>query len=177
MRKIIVLDHKARLLGQCFNAVCQTDEGAKFSFLKFWRKRETAAGNLSYYVFTWKPFVPSKRLFCTTWSTWNNRKTLNLTQSSALMWSFRCSRRRSFLMSLFPRFQSFRVGAGVFDHRNMNSRRLVNSYASMSSFFWWCLYKLLLRRPWPKWNPYDSTWWYTCHTVCSTTVVAKLVRQ
>ena len=170
MRKIIVLHHRARLLVQCFNAVCQT----MVRNVQFWSTDENAAVNLSFFVFTWKPFIPRKRLFCTTWSTWNNRKTLNLTQSSALMWSFRCSRRRSFLS---PRFQSFRVGAGVFDHRNMNSRRLVNSYDSMSSFFLWCLYKLLLRRPYPKWNPYDSTWWYTCHTVCSATVVAELARQ
>ena len=43
------------------------------------------------------------RLFCTTWSTWNNRKRLNLTQSSILMWRFRCSCRRSFFLnSLLP---------------------------------------------------------------------------
>ena len=35
------------------------------------------------------------RLICTTWPTWNNRMTLNLTQSYNLMWSFRCSSRRS----------------------------------------------------------------------------------
>ena len=40
------------------------------------------------------------RVFCTTWSTWNNRKRLNLTQSSILMWRFRCSCRRRFLNSL-----------------------------------------------------------------------------
>ena len=39
-------------------------------------------------------------LFCTTWPTWNNRKRLNLTKSSFLMWRFRCSCRRSFLNSL-----------------------------------------------------------------------------
>ena len=41
------------------------------------------------------------RLFCTTWPTWNGRKTLNLTQISLLMWRFRCSRRRGILKSLF----------------------------------------------------------------------------
>ena len=40
------------------------------------------------------------RLFCTTWSTWNIRKRRNWTQSSILMWRFRCSCRRSFLNSL-----------------------------------------------------------------------------
>ena len=39
-------------------------------------------------------------LFCTTWSTWNNRRRLNLTWSSILMWRFRRSCRRSFLNSL-----------------------------------------------------------------------------
>ena len=37
-------------------------------------------------------------LFCTTWPTWNNRKRLNLTKSSFLMWRFRCSCRRNSLM-------------------------------------------------------------------------------
>ena len=39
-------------------------------------------------------------LFCTTWPTCNDSKTLNLAQSSILIWSFRCSSRRSFLTSL-----------------------------------------------------------------------------
>ena len=37
------------------------------------------------------------RLFCTRWPTWNNRKRLNLTQSSILRSRFSCSCRRSFL--------------------------------------------------------------------------------
>ena len=39
-------------------------------------------------------------LFCTTWPTCNNSKTLNLAQSSILIWRFRCSSRRSFLINL-----------------------------------------------------------------------------
>ena len=70
------------------------------------RQREPPPANLSFFAISWKPFVPSKRyfvqlrLFCTTWSTWNNRKTLNLTQSSMILTQhFRCSSRRSFLNS------------------------------------------------------------------------------
>ena len=60
----------------------------------------TVAVNLSFFAFTWKPFVPSApRLFYTTWSTWNNRETLNLTQSSILKWRFRRRSRRSLLNS------------------------------------------------------------------------------
>ena len=40
------------------------------------------------------------RLFCTTWSTWNNPKGRSLKQSSFLMWRFPWSCRRSFLNSL-----------------------------------------------------------------------------
>jgi len=39
-------------------------------------------------------------VFCTTWLTWNNHTTLNLTQSSILMRRFRCSRGRSTFNSL-----------------------------------------------------------------------------
>ena len=39
-------------------------------------------------------------VFCTTWSTWNNRKRFKLMQSWILMWRFRFSCRRSFLNSL-----------------------------------------------------------------------------
>ena len=70
------------------------------------RQREPPPANLSFFAISWKPFVPSKRYFvqlrqfCTTWSTWNNRKTLNLTQSSMILTQhFRCSSRRSFLNS------------------------------------------------------------------------------
>ena len=37
-------------------------------------------------------------------TTWDNHKTLNLTQSSILMWRFLCSSRRSFLNSLISLF-------------------------------------------------------------------------
>ena len=80
------------------------NDDVKFSYMRFWRQRELEAVNLSFFNFTWKTFVPSKRsvlrLFCTVWPAWNNRKTLYLTQSSILMWRFRCSCRRSFLNSL-----------------------------------------------------------------------------
>ena len=65
----------------------------------------TVAVNLSFFAFTWKPFVPSApRLFYTRWSTWNNRETLNLTQSSILKWRFRRRSRRSFLNSRVASF-------------------------------------------------------------------------
>ena len=83
----------------------------KFSYLRFWRQRELAAVNLSFFAFKWKPFVPSKRKctppICTTWSTWNNRKRLSLTQSTILMWRFPCSCRRSFLNSLIGSLRSY----------------------------------------------------------------------
>ena len=77
----------------------------KSSHLKFWRKREPAAVNPSFFAFAWKRLwcqasESAPRLFCTTWPTWNNRKTLNLTKSSILMWRLCCSSRRSFLNSL-----------------------------------------------------------------------------
>ena len=40
------------------------------------------------------------RLVCTTWQTWNSCKTLNLAQSTILMWGFRYSKLRSFVNSL-----------------------------------------------------------------------------
>ena len=39
-------------------------------------------------------------LFCTTWPTWNNRRTLNLTESSILIGSFRLNSCRTLLDSL-----------------------------------------------------------------------------
>ena len=80
------------------------NDDVKFSYLRLWRQRELAAVNLSLFAFTWKPFVPSKRK-CNSPILYNvnnmdNRKRLNLTQSSILMWRFRRSCRRSFLNSL-----------------------------------------------------------------------------
>ena len=39
------------------------NDDVKFSYLRFWRKRELDAVNLSFSAFTWKPFVPSKRKY------------------------------------------------------------------------------------------------------------------
>ena len=77
----------------------------KSSYLKFWRKREPTAVNPSFFAFAWKRHwcqasESAPRLFCITWPTWSNRKTLNLTHSSILMWRLCCSSRRSFLNSL-----------------------------------------------------------------------------
>ena len=80
------------------------NDDVKFSCLRFWRQRELTTVNLSFSAFTWKPFVPSKRkftspIFFTTRPAWNNRKRLNLTQSSILVRRSRCSCRCSFLNS------------------------------------------------------------------------------
>ena len=79
-------------------------DDVKFSYLRFWRQRELAAVNLSlsplHENLSYQASENAIRVFCTTSSTWNNRKWLNLTQSSILMWRFRCSYRRSFLNSL-----------------------------------------------------------------------------
>ena len=56
----------ARFLAQLFDVVCQTPTW-NFSSLSFWRQREPAAVNLSFFAF---------RLFCTPWPTRNNLKTL-----------------------------------------------------------------------------------------------------
>ena len=82
---------------------CLQNDDVKFSYLTFSRQHELAAVNLSVFACTWKPFVPSRRkctppiLYNATNMKW---KRLNLTQSSILMWPFRCSCRRSFLNSL-----------------------------------------------------------------------------
>ena len=97
-------NHAARTARAMFWRSLLNDD-VKFSYLRFWRQRKLAAVNLSLFAFSWKPFVPAResvvRVFCTTWSTWNNRKRSNWTQSSILMRRFRCSCRRSFLNSLF----------------------------------------------------------------------------
>jgi len=97
-RKIIVL-HVRHAFGAMFWRNLPND--VKFSYLRFWQQRVLAAVNLSLFAFTWKPFVKNKRkvyfAFCTTW---NDIKTLNLAQSSILIWRFRCSSRLSFLNSL-----------------------------------------------------------------------------
>ena len=72
--------------------------------VKFWRQRKPAA-----IMFHYLPFHKSHscqinksalHLFRITRQTWNNRKTVNPTQSSILMCRFRCSNRRRFLNSL-----------------------------------------------------------------------------
>ena len=88
----------------CFDRRSLPHDHVKFSYLKFWRQRELAAVNLSLFPLhessSYQTSESAAHLFCTTWSTWNNRKRLNLTQSSILMWRFCCSCRRSFLNSL-----------------------------------------------------------------------------
>ena len=101
--KIIVL-HVRPLFDAIFWRSLSNDV-VKFSYLRFWRQRELAALNLSFFAFAWKTFVPSKRKWTSpilyiTWPTWNHRKTLNITQRSIFTWRFRCNRRRSFLNSL-----------------------------------------------------------------------------
>ena len=83
---------------------CSTLFGAMF-----WRSLPNDHVKIAYLRFSSKSFIlylymktiRTKRAeICATWPTWNNRKRLNLTQSSILMWRFRCSCRRSFLNSL-----------------------------------------------------------------------------
>ena len=37
------------------------NDDVKLSYLRFWRQRELAAVNLSFFAITWKPFLPSRR--------------------------------------------------------------------------------------------------------------------
>ena len=103
MRKNNCAARAARFLVQMFDVVCQTTT---------WNFHiggaDDNAGSQQY-IFHSLPLHENHsyqasesvvRLFCTTRSTWNNRKRLNLTQSSILLWRFRCSCRRSFLNSL-----------------------------------------------------------------------------
>ena len=80
------------------------NDDVKFSYLRFWRKYEPAAVKFSLRLYL-------KALFCTTWPTWNHRKTINLTQSSILMWRFRCSSRRSLLnyLCIKPKVHFFSI--------------------------------------------------------------------
>ena len=95
--------HAARFLVQCFDVVWQM---TTWNF-HIWDSYDN--GSSQQLIFHSLPLHENHscqasesalRLFCTTWSTWNNRKRLNLTQSSILMWSFPCTCRRSFLNSL-----------------------------------------------------------------------------
>ena len=93
------------------------NDDVKFSYLRFRRKREHAAVNLSFFAFTWKPFVPSERK----WSSpilynvinLESQKTL-LTQSSILMWRFPCSCRRSLLNSLLRKLRQVPILVMIF---------------------------------------------------------------
>ena len=58
-RKLIVL-HVQHAFGAMFWRSLPNDN-VKFSYLTFWRQRELAAVNLSFFAVTWKIFVPSKR--------------------------------------------------------------------------------------------------------------------
>ena len=57
-KKIIVL-HVHYAFGAMFWRSLPNDN-VKFSYLRFWRQRELAEVNLSFFAFTWKTFVPSK---------------------------------------------------------------------------------------------------------------------
>ena len=102
------------------------DDG-KFSYLRFWRQRELAAVNFPslplHENHSWQASERALRLFCTTWSTWNNRKRLNLTQSSVLMRRCPCSCRRSFLSSLLKLPMCCRVGGQV-QHEKLDLKRV-----------------------------------------------------
>ena len=90
--------------GMLFYAIfwCLSNDDVKFSYIEILMKTRACISKYFILSFNMKTFraEQANRLFCTTWSTWNNRKTLNLTQSSCLKWRFRCSSRRSFLNSL-----------------------------------------------------------------------------
>ena len=58
-RKLIVL-HVQHAFGAMFWRSLPNDN-VKFSYLTFWRQRELAAVNLSFFAVIWKIFVPSKR--------------------------------------------------------------------------------------------------------------------
>ena len=104
MRKNNHAARAARFLVQYFDVVCQTTT---------WNFRIWGNSSPQQKIFHSLPLKPKNRssqasettlrLVCTTWPTWNNGKTLNLTQSSILKWRFRCSSRRSFLNSLIAK--------------------------------------------------------------------------
>ena len=97
----------ARFLVQCFDVVCQR---TTWNF-HIWGSVDNASSQQSIFFslplhenHSYQASESVLRLFCTTWSTWNNRKRLSLTQSSILMRRFPCSCRRSFLRSLLRRW-------------------------------------------------------------------------
>ena len=88
-----------RFLAQFFDVVCQT---TTWSF-DFWGCDDNAIRSSKTFMLPWNASVPRQRktlrLFRTTWLTWSSGKTINLTQSSILMWRFRCSSGHSLLNS------------------------------------------------------------------------------
>ena len=90
----------ARILVLTFWRSLSNDD-VKFSYLRFRRQCESTAESLFYTPpLHEKPSCHASdctlRLFRATSPIWNNRKTLNIKQSSIFMWRFRWSSRRSF---------------------------------------------------------------------------------
>ena len=71
------------------------NDDVKFSYLRFWRQRELTSVNLNT-----KTIRAKQAKVHSAYLTWNNHKRFNFTQSSILMWPFRCCFCRSFLNSL-----------------------------------------------------------------------------
>ena len=92
----------ARFLVQSFEVVCQT----KTWNFHIWGSDDNVSSQQEIFHslplhenHSYQGSESALRLFWTTWSTWNNRKRLNLAQSSILIWRFPCSCCRSFLNS------------------------------------------------------------------------------
>ena len=75
----------ARFLVQCFDVVCQMTTWR----FHIWGSDDHASSQLKIFHslplhenHSYQVSESAARLFCTTWSTWNNRKRLDLTQSS-----------------------------------------------------------------------------------------------
>lgn len=72
-------------------------------------------------AFTWKPFAPIKwedaSPICTTWTTWNNEKTVDLSQSFIFHWLFR--------QSCHPSFFNFQIGKTLTYHSKEPSKTFV----------------------------------------------------
>ena len=103
------------------------NDDVKFSYFRFWRQHEPAAVNLSFFDFhdnnSCQANESAPRPFCSTWPTWNNRKTLNLTQSPILIWRFCCSCHRSILNSVL-----YVVGGGKIILLNVRMHRSVRFF-------------------------------------------------
>ena len=90
----------ARFLVQCLDVVCQTTtrEISIFEVLTTTRARSSKCFIVCFYMKTIsaKQVQVARHIFCTAFPTWNDHRSLNLTQSSILMSPFRCSCRHSF---------------------------------------------------------------------------------